>query len=365
MNRRPKKQKPEKQKNGKARPTKRAPVKRRCVIDEAVGETRAAVYEGKALVELYTLRWSDEASPQIGDIYVGRIHDISKDLGAAFIDLGTEQQGFLRFTMASGAPRFQQGQYIRLSVTGERSGDKSVIVKFIEAVTGADKPHRVSRLSVQERMSKRFKDNISFETGSVNILDEACEREVAIPGGGSISVERTRAMWVIDIDRGAQASGFEASLAACKVIAKTIRLRGIGGLIAIDFPNLRQRSQRDDVLAAMEAAFEADPHQIKIAPLSRFGVIEMTRSQGGQSLDAVVNNDRGLPTMETRGLYAIRQLLSHGLKAGGAQLVLEAPSGVYDWLEADKIGWKAAVTDKIGARFSLKRGRAISVVEDR
>ena len=361
MSRRPKTQ----GKKGKRPPVKRPPVKRRCVIDEAVGETRAAVYEGKSLVELYTLRWSDEAVPQIGDIYVGRIHDVSKDLGAAFIDLGTQQQGFLRFTMASGAPRFQQGQYIRLSVTGERSGDKSVIVKFIEIETGVDKPYRVSRLTMQERMSKRFKDDISFETGVVNILDEACEREVAIPGGGSISIESTRAMWVIDIDRGSQASGFDASLAACKLIAKTIRLRGIGGLIAIDFPNLRQRSQREAIFEAMEEAFAADPHQIKIAPLSRFGIIEMSRSQGGQALDAVVNNDRGVPTLETRGLYAIRQLLSHAVKAGGAQLTLEAPSGVYDWLEADKIGWKAAVTDKIGARFSLKRARAISVVEDR
>ena len=356
---------PKPNKKGKASLAKRPPIKRRCVIDEAVGETRAAVYEGKALVELYTLRWSGEDAPQIGDIYVGRIHEVSKDLGAAFIDLGTEQQGFLRFTMASGAPRFQQGQYIRLSVTGERSGDKSVIVKFIETEAGVDKPYRVSRLTMQERMSKRFRDDISFETGAVNILDEACEREVAIPGGGSISVERTRAMWVIDIDRGTQATGFDASLAACKLIAKTIRLRGIGGLIAIDFPNLRQRAQRDAVFAAMEEAFAVDPHQIKIAPLSRFGVIEMSRSQGGQSLDAVVNNDRGSPTMETRGLYAIRQLLSHAATAGGAQLTLEAPSGVYDWLEADKIGWKEAVTDKIGARFNLKRARAISVVEDR
>jgi len=128
---------------------------------------------------------------------------------------------------------------------------------------------------------------------------------------------------------------------------------------------LRQRAQRDDIFAALEAAFEADPHQIKIAPLSRFGVIEMTRSQGGQGLDAVMNNVSGHATMETRGLYAIRQLLSHALKAGGAQLTLEAPSGVYDWLEKDMIDWKAAMQDKIGARFSLKRARAISVVEDR
>lgn len=350
---------------GKKAPTKVKPIKRRCVIDEAVGETRAAIYEGKALVELYTQRWSDEARPQIGDIYVGRITEISKDLGAAFLDLGAEQNGFLRFTMAEGAPRFQQGQYLRVSVTGERDDGKSVIVKYISIQTDISKPFRESRLSLRERMIKRFKDDISFEEGTVNILDEACERDVAIKGGGSISIESTRAMWVIDIDRGNQKSGFEAGLAACELIAKTVRLRGIGGLIAIDFPNLRQRAQRDQIHAALETAFELDPHQIKIAPLSRFGVIEMTRSQGGQGLDAVMNNRAGQATLETRGLYAIRQLLSHALKAGGAQLTLEAPSGVYDWLERDSIGWKAAVENKIGARFKLKRARAIAIVEDR
>ena len=73
--------KPKAKKGAEKRPqTKRPSVKRRCVVDEAIGETRAAVYEGKSLVELYTLRWSDEASPQIGDIYVGRIHEVSNCL---------------------------------------------------------------------------------------------------------------------------------------------------------------------------------------------------------------------------------------------------------------------------------------------
>ena len=340
-------------------------MKRRCVIDAAIGETRAAIYEGKALVELYTDRWSDENRPQIGDEYIGRIRDISKDLGAAFIDLGAEQDGFLRFTMASGAPRFQQGQYIRVRITGERNDGKGVIVKYEDLAVGESKPRRLSRPSLKDRISLRFKGDVSFEAGAVNALDEACEREVALSGGGSISVEPTRAMWVIDIDRGGITSGFEASLAACELIAKTIRLRGIGGLIAIDFPNLRQKGQRDKVHTALETAFKHDPHIVKIAPLSRFGVIEMSRAQGGQGLDSVMNNRNGQPTLETRGLYAIRQLLASARQSGGAQLTLEAPSGVYDWLERDSIGWQAAVADKIGARFSLKRASAIAITGDR
>lgn len=340
-------------------------MKRRGVIDEAIGETRLAVYEGKTLVELYTDRWSQDSYPQVGDEYIGRIREISKDLGAAFIDLGAPQDGFLRFTMAAKAPRFQQGQYIRLSVTGERQKDKSVIVKYLDMAAGESKPHRLSRPGLKARISERFNTDIQFETGAVNTLDEACEREISIAGGGSISVERTRAMWVIDIDRGSIASGFDASLKACEVIAKTVRLRGIGGLIAIDFPNLRQRGQRDKVYAALEAAFKADPHSVKIAPMSRFGVIEMSRAQGGQGLDAIMTTRGGELTMETRGLSAIRQLLAAARQAGGAQLSLEAPSGVYDWLERDEIAWKAAMTDKIGARFTVKRAKALAITGDR
>jgi len=340
-------------------------MKRRCVIDAAIGETRAAVYEGKTLVELYTDRWSRENTPQIGDEYIGRVRDINKDLGAAFIDLGADQDGFLRFTMAAKAPRFQQGQYIRVGITGERSKDKGVIVKYLDIAAGETKPRRLFRASLEERLMDRFKGDIRFETGAVNVLDEACEPETAIPGGGSLSIERTRAMWVIDIDRGSLNSGFEASLAACDVIARAVRRRGIGGLIAIDFPNLRQRGQRDKVYAALETAFKHDPQIVKIAPLSRFGVIEMSRAQGGQGLDAIMNGPNGRATLETRGLSAIRLLLATARQSAGAQLTLEAPSGVYDWLERDEINWKAAMTDKIGARFSLKRASAIAVSGDR
>jgi len=340
-------------------------MKRRCVIDAAIGETRAAVYEGKTLVELYTDRWSRENTPQIGDEYTGRVREISKDLGAAFIDLGAYQDGFLRFTMAAKAPRFQQGQYIRVGVTGERGKDKGVIVKYLDMAVGESKPRRLSRASLEERLKDRFKGDIRFETGAVNVLDEACEPEIAILGGGSLSIERTRAMWVIDIDRGRINSGFEASLAACDVIARAVRLRGIGGLIAIDFPNLRQRGQRDKVHAALEAAFTTDPQMVKIAPLSRFGVIEMSRAQGGQGLDSILNGPSGRPTLETRGLSAIRLLLAAAQTSGGAQLTLDAPSGVYDWLVSDVINWKAAMTEKIGARFSLRRASSVAVTGDR
>ena len=76
------------------------PIKRRCVIDAAIGETRAAVWEGKTLAELYVRRWTAAEQPRLGDRFSGRVRRIEKSLGAAFIDIGTEPDGFLKLRQA-------------------------------------------------------------------------------------------------------------------------------------------------------------------------------------------------------------------------------------------------------------------------
>jgi len=76
-------------------------MKRRCVIEECIGETRAAVYEGRRLTELYVRRWSDKDRPLQGDIFVGRVAKIDQSMGGAFIDLGTKMQGLFKFTNSS------------------------------------------------------------------------------------------------------------------------------------------------------------------------------------------------------------------------------------------------------------------------
>ena len=338
-------------------------MKRRCVIDKAIGETRAAIWEGKNLVELYTRRWSDAAKPRLGDKFAGRVRKIEKSLGAAFIDLGTQPDGFLKFTTAPGAARLTEGVRLEVEITRESEADKGPNVKFLRLAPNSE-PGRLSGQSLRTFAANRFSE-ICFEEANVGTLVDAVETELAIPSGGTLTIERTKAMTAIDVDSGNAPSPYAVSLAACPLIAQQLRLRGIGGLIAIDFPNLRQRKQRDEVMRELESAFNSDFSPVKFAPLSRFGVAEMTRGRNGPSLDETLMTRCGRQTLETRALECLRILQAEGRAMPGAQLSMIVLPDIYYWLQSDVIDWKTPLTEKLGARFKVSSGSKFSVSGDR
>ena len=134
----------------------------------------------------------------------------------------------------------------------------------------------------------------------------------------------------------------------------------------IDFPNLRQNRQREKVSEALEAAFAGDPEAVKFAPISRFGVLEMTRAKTRLSLDDTLMDARHIhPTAETQAIAALRRLEREGRTAPGAVLRLSVPKPVFDWLECGNIDWRAAMADRLGARFSLHEGLGLDVEVDR
>ncbi len=339
-------------------------MKRRCVIDEGIGETRAAIYEGRKLVELYLRRWSDQNLPRLGDRFVGKISDIDSGLGAAFVDLGQGPDGFLKFTDAANAPRFQQGQYVDVDISRESEGDKGPVLKF-RGLSDVNKVGPVSQSSLKDQLRNRYSGQIEFEVAPISNLNDICLQEIAMDGGGDISIEPTRALIAVDVDRGTGPNGFEVSIKAAKLIASQLRLRGLGGLIAIDFPNLRQKKQRDQLYEAMNAAVIGDPNVIKIAPLSRFGVMEMTRQKKQRSLDDVILDRFGRPKVESMALQALQRLENEAKHAPGAKLTLMVPAQAYEWLEEDSIDWRSAMTDRIGARFSVVQGNVLDVKADR
>jgi len=339
-------------------------VKRRCVIEEAVGETRAAIYVGGQLCELYVQRWSDAGKPRAGDVFCGRIRAVDKGLAAAFVDLGSGPDGLLKFANAPGAPRFKEGQNLIVSVSRETEAGKGPVLKFNRMSEG-DPVGRLSGMNFTEFITARFGKGCKFETAAVSSIDDAVETELAIPGGGTIAIEHTRALVAIDIDKGAAQSGYAVCLSASQLIAQQLRLRGIGGLIVIDFPNLRQAKQREGLIRALEEAFSDDPNTVKIGGLSRFGLVELTRSKPRASLDEVLNDKYGRPWPQTQALRGLRRLEREARKNGGAQLTLTLPHEAYDWLQAEHIDWRLAMKDRIGARFIVQPGIMTDVKADR
>ena len=257
-------------------------MKRRAVIESVVGETRAAIYEGRRLVELYVDRpW--QATPRAGDIYTGRITSIDPSVAGAWVDIGTNAApALLPFAAQQNMPKLTEGQSVELSILRSQIGAKGATLRYLKESDA--KPALVKKLDIRERLLIRF-PNLTFDEAAVNAVDSACEITLALPGGGSIMMEQTQALLAIDVDKGAAISAAAAANEAAKLIASQLRLRGLGGLIVIDFPNLRQPKQRKTLERILEAACEVDPNVTKFNSLSRFGVIEMTRAKPDMSLD--------------------------------------------------------------------------------
>ena len=333
-----------------------------CRIEKAIGETRACVFHKKQAVEFYVRRWSQENHPRVGDQFSGRVLKIDKNMMAAFIDLGKNSgpAGLLRFTMSPNAPHLTEGQILSVKIIREAEPNKGPLLSYLGESTDKT-PCKKTSVSLKEMIQTRYPD-IVFEGGDVNGISWAAEEEISLKSGGYIYIEHTRAATMIDIDTaGGQKS--KVSIEAAKEIAKQIRQRGIGGLVLIDFPNFRKKKDRSDVWQTLVDGFKSDPNTVKIDHFSRFDTVGLTRSRSSQTIAQILHID-GKLSSETIALQGLRRLIKEARLEGGAKFVLELQNSAYDWLMADHIEWRDALTNKIGARFSVRQGAKLDVYKD-
>lgn len=337
-------------------------MKRRAVIEAAIGETRAAIYEGRRMVELHVDRpW--QKTPRTGDIFTGRITSVDPSVAGAWVDIGPDAApALLPFAAQQDMPKLTEGQGVEVSVLRSQIGPKGATLRYLGE--SSSKPGVMNKLDLRARLQHRFPD-LTFDEAAVNAVDSACETSLALPTGGSITIEQTQALLAIDVDKGAAISAAAAANEAAKLIASQIRLRGLGGLVVIDFPNLRQPKQRRTLQNVFEEACDTDPNVTKFNSLSRFGVIEMTRSKPDLSLDDILNTRFGEPTVETQSIRALRRLTREAAVSPGAQLDLYVTPEIEAWLLDPPFDWRAEMTDQIGARFKLSQGAAVDVKADR
>jgi ribonuclease E/ribonuclease G len=120
-------------------------------------------------------------------------------------------------------------------------------------------------------------------------LDEAiaglAKSRAPLAGGGWLSIEPTEALVVVDVNSGHEKNILSANLEAVDEIARQLKLRHLGGLIAIDFISMNRPADRARVVAALKSAMANDPARVHILPMSAFGLVEMTRERRGPGLE--------------------------------------------------------------------------------
>jgi ribonuclease E len=138
-------------------------------------------------------------------------------------------------------------------------------------------------------------------------IRKSLDRKVWLPSGGHIVIDRTEAMTVIDVNTGKfvgksnlEETVFRTNLEAGAEIARQLRLRDIGGIIVVDFIDMENVGNRDEVAAAFRRGLERDRSRTQVYDISPLGLVQMTRK--GVSAGIVEAFSDPCPTCEGRGI---------------------------------------------------------------
>ncbi len=168
-------------------------------------------------------------------------------------------------------------------------------------------------------------------------ISKALRRKVWLPHGGYITIDPTEALTAIDVNTGKftgtgslEETVLRTNVEAAEEIARQLRLRGIGGIIVIDFIDMDKAKHRKQVSNALREAFADDRMRTRIQHITRLGLVEMTRkrtesnlSQKLQTSCPCCGGSGKILAPETVAMQIIRQLRISNIKEGAALVVAD------------------------------------------
>jgi len=122
-------------------------------------------------------------------------------------------------------------------------------------------------------------------------IDEAFSRQVWLPCGGYVVIDETEALISVDVNTGRNRGAkdvdkmiLETNIEAAREVARQLRLRNIGGLVVIDFIDMRHRKDQQAVYKAIKDRLKKDKAKTQVLQISPIGLMEMTRQRLNESL---------------------------------------------------------------------------------
>ncbi|MDJ0624061.1 MAG: Rne/Rng family ribonuclease [Desulfocapsaceae bacterium] len=153
-------------------------------------------------------------------------------------------------------------------------------------------------------------------------IESIYQPKVNLPSGGSIVIDPTEALVAIDVNSGSTSKGrnfeesiYQANMEAAKELARQLRLRDLGGLIVVDFIDMRSKKHVRDVERQVKMAMKRDKAKVDISRISKFGLMQISRQKLGAPIEAgnyrVCTHCKGrgiVRSVETLALFYLRRI---------------------------------------------------------
>lgn len=210
-----------------------------------------------------------------------------------------------------------------------------------------------------ERVKPEFLPNLKLYNSSVPLfnfymiesqIETAYQRQVMLPSGGALVIDRTEALVSIDINSAKatggsdiEATALNTNLEAAEEIARQLRLRDLGGLVVIDFIDMGSSKNQREVENRLKEALQADRARIQVGRISRFGLLEMSRQRLrlslGESAQEICPRCEGRGTVrniQSHGLSITRLIEEEALKEKTAELQVQLPPEMATFIMNEK-----------------------------
>jgi len=202
------------------------------------------------------------------------------------------------------------------------------------------------------RKLKLYKDSIPlFSRYQIETqIENAYERQVRLPSGGSIVIDQTEALTAVDVNSARATKGgdieetaFNTNLEAADEVARQLRLRDLGGLVVVDFIDMESSKHQREVEDRLKNALKYDRARVQIGRISRFGLLEMSRQRLrpslGESTQIVCPRCSGhgrMRSVESLSLSLLRLIEEQAMKDNTGQVLVQAPHEVANFLLNEK-----------------------------
>jgi Ribonuclease G/E len=378
---------------------------RRVIIDGQPGEIRAAVLSNETLVDLLIERTT--CPNPVGARYLGRVTAFNGEMQSAFVDIGLDRPALLPRKSAMTrlnegdravvevvrAPSLGKGAKLKQDIPNIDETDGRVprlltpakpLLDFLTRYAPADirvsgqvalaelraqAPNFAATATVERADAQPFAD-----LGLEEAIEGLSDPEVRLETGGRLFIEPVRTLTAIDVDTGAQAvyagaSGLTpeaANRAAIPEIVRQIRLRGLSGLIVIDFLEVATKQARNEISAELQSAFADDPTPTDVGPMRASGLMEVTRQRTRWPLHTVLmercgHAESGLqPRADTVAREILRGIAREARAHPGKVLSVRAAPEVVDAFEDSVADARGELEQRLGQSLTLRADRTLA-----